>query len=96
MPRTCFKRANIFAARCGKGGKTFEFRFTQRTYQIAFANSRSVLVVGRFEAGGARTVPVRSVWQRRNLENRRLLSLSNALRTETVRAPVKPTRYLCF
>jgi hypothetical protein len=28
------------------------------------------------------------------LKIRRLLSLSNALRTETVRAPAKPTRHL--
>jgi len=33
MPRTCFNRASIFAARSGNGGKTFEFRFTQEIYQ---------------------------------------------------------------
>jgi ATP-binding cassette subfamily F protein uup len=40
---------------------------------------------------GARTVPVRSAWLRRSLEKLRLFSLSNVLRTETVRAPAKLT-----
>jgi 4-amino-4-deoxy-L-arabinose transferase-like glycosyltransferase len=42
MPRTRFSRASIFAARCGNGGKTFEFRFTRPTYQIAAVYSRFV------------------------------------------------------
>ena len=31
----------FFAARCGKGGRAFEFRFTSRTYQTTPASSRS-------------------------------------------------------
>jgi hypothetical protein len=42
MPRTRFSRDSIFAARCGKGGRTFEFRFTGEIYPIPFINSRFV------------------------------------------------------
>ncbi len=42
MPRTCFSRSSIFAARSGSGGSTFALRFTRAIYQTGRASSRSV------------------------------------------------------
>ena len=47
----------------------------------------------QFAANGARTVPVRSGWQPHDLKNRRALLPPDALRTGTVRAPVKSGHY---